>query len=181
MILQQFRWGPGRQAQLLSSVFSEPRSRYRYVTQIALGDGTNCSGEARDLQKCNEDRGFHVMKRDETWKEMMAETEKSRDFSEDEVAKLVEAMDTMRRYWKSICNALLFNMAKAWGYVFCSGQKISQNIEPQHASRFRLTASAVYGMVCEEACTKDCEFMDWEDGAERHVLPVLCCAKISSV
>ena len=67
MILQQFRWGPGRQAQLLSSVFSEPRSRYRYVTQIALGDGTNCSGEARDLQKCNEDRGFHVMKRGRKW------------------------------------------------------------------------------------------------------------------
>lgn len=31
------------------------QSRYRYVTQIALGDGTNCSGEARDLQKSNEE------------------------------------------------------------------------------------------------------------------------------
>lgn len=25
------------------------------MTQIALGDGNNCSGEARDLQKCNEE------------------------------------------------------------------------------------------------------------------------------
>jgi len=31
------------------------QSRYRYVTQIALGDGVNCSGVAHDLRSCNEE------------------------------------------------------------------------------------------------------------------------------